>query len=71
MGLIATGPGSPLAFSSASGGKVYAFNNINETTNTLVAPANTSARRSCSTTRGVMISLSPRCWSEQLAQASP
>ena len=45
MGLIATGPGSPLAFSSASGGKVYAFNNINETTNTLVAPANTQRQK--------------------------
>jgi len=45
MGLITTGPGSPLAFSSASGGKIYAFNNINETTNTTVAPANTSRQK--------------------------
>lgn len=45
MGLISTGPGSPLAFSAASGGKVYAFNAINVTTQTLVAPANTSRQK--------------------------
>lgn len=41
MGIISTGPGSPLAFSSASGGKVYGYNNINETTPRLVANPNT------------------------------
>lgn len=45
MGLISTGPGSPLAFSSASGGKVFAFNTINTTTNTTVAPANPSRQK--------------------------
>ncbi len=45
MGIIATGPGSPLAFSSASGGKIYAFNTINVTTQTLVAPANPSRQK--------------------------
>lgn len=45
MGLISTGPGSPLAFSAASGGKVYAFNAINVTTQTIVAPANTSRQK--------------------------
>jgi len=42
MGIISTGPGSPLAFSSASGGKIYGYNNINETTATIVAKANPS-----------------------------
>lgn len=42
MGIISTGPGSPLAFSSASGGKVYGYNNINETTPRVVANQNTS-----------------------------
>lgn len=37
---IISGVGSSGTVSSASGGKVYAFNNINETTNTTVAPAN-------------------------------
>lgn len=41
MGIISTGPGSPLAFSSASGGKVYGYNNINETTGRVVAQPNT------------------------------
>ncbi len=45
MGLIATGPGSPLAFSSASGGKVYAFNNVSESANLQVAPANTQRQK--------------------------
>lgn len=44
MGLISTGPGSPLAFSSASGGKVYAYNAIT-TVAQLVAPANTSRQK--------------------------
>lgn len=42
MGIISTGPGSPLAFSAASGGKVYGYNNISETTPRVVAQANTS-----------------------------
>jgi hypothetical protein len=44
MGLITTGPGSPLAFSSASGGKIYGYNNIS-TTPIVVAPANTSRQK--------------------------
>lgn len=40
MGLISTGPGSPLAFSAASGGKVYGYNNITNTAPTVVAQAN-------------------------------
>src|SRR3974390_1731814 len=42
MGIIQTGPGSPLAFSSASGGKIRAFNNISAGPPTLVLPANPS-----------------------------
>lgn len=42
MGIISTGPGSPLAFSSASGGKVYPYNGINPNTSTVVLPANPS-----------------------------
>ena len=37
MGIIQTGPGSPLAFSSASGGKVYAFNTLSTTPQQVVA----------------------------------
>lgn len=44
MGIISTGPGSPLAFSSASGGKVYGYNNIS-TTPAIVALANTSRQK--------------------------
>ncbi len=40
MGIISTGPGSPLAFASASGGKVYSYNNISESASITVAPAN-------------------------------
>jgi hypothetical protein len=40
MGLISTGPGSPLAFSSASGGKVYGYNNISNVAPIVVAQAN-------------------------------
>jgi hypothetical protein len=45
MGMIIGGVGGPLAFSSASGGKVYGYNNINETTTTIVAKANPSRQR--------------------------
>lgn len=45
MGLISTGPGSPLAFSSASGGKVYGYNNIAEAAPIIVAPANASRQK--------------------------
>lgn len=45
MGLITTGPGSPLAFSSASGGKLYAYNDINEFGGTPIAPANTQRQK--------------------------
>ena len=41
MGLISTGPGSPLAFSAASGGKIYSYNNIAEASVVTVASANT------------------------------
>ncbi len=40
MGLISTGPGSPLAFASASGGKVYAYNAISESGLITIAPPN-------------------------------
>lgn len=39
------GVGAPGAVSSASGGKVYAYNNINETTARVVANANTSRQK--------------------------
>lgn len=45
MGFIIGGSGGPLAFSSASGGKTYGYNNINETTAILVAPANPGRQR--------------------------
>ena len=45
MGIIATGPGSPLAFSSASGGKVYGFNTLDAVTPVAVAPANPSRQK--------------------------
>lgn len=45
MGLISTGPGSPLAFSSASGGKVFAYNNISESSSAQVAPANAQRQK--------------------------
>lgn len=40
MGLISTGPGSPLAFSAANGGKVYSYNTIAEGGLSTVAPIN-------------------------------
>jgi len=45
MGIISTGPGSPLAFSSASGGKVYGYNNIAEAAPRVVAQANPSRQK--------------------------
>ena len=45
MGIISTGPGSPLAFASASGGKVYGYNNIDEAAPIVVAPANTGRQK--------------------------
>ena len=45
MGLIIGGAGGPLAFSSASGGKVYGYNNINETAAVVVALINPSRQR--------------------------
>ncbi len=45
MGIISTGPGSPLAFSSASGGKVYGYNNIAEAAPIVVAQANPSRQK--------------------------
>lgn len=45
MATIFAGPGGALAYSSASGGKVYGYNNINETTARVVAPANTSRQK--------------------------
>lgn len=45
MGSIIGGVGSPLAFSSASGGKVYGYNNIAEGSLVVVAQANPSRQR--------------------------
>lgn len=45
MGLISTGPGSPLAFSSASGGKVYGYNNVSNVAPLVVAQANPSRQK--------------------------
>lgn len=45
MGIIIGGSGGPLAFSSASGGKVYGYNNISESVSIIVAPANPSRQR--------------------------
>ena len=45
MGIITTGPGSPLAFSSASGGKVYAWNTVGNVTPIQVAPANANRQK--------------------------
>lgn len=45
MGSIFTGPGSPLAISAASGGKVFAYNTIAEGSLTVVAAANPSRQR--------------------------
>ena len=45
MVLISTGPGSPLAFASASGGKVFAYNNISESSASVVASANTQRQK--------------------------
>ncbi|SRR6266404_3612583 len=45
MGIISTGPGSPLAFSSASGGKVYGYNNISEFAAIVVVQANPSRQK--------------------------
>src|SRR5258708_9243777 len=45
MGIISTGPGSPLAFSSASGGKVYGYNNISEFAAIVIAQANPSRQK--------------------------
>lgn len=44
MGIIASGPGGVLAFSSASGGKVHAFNTIT-TAPVTIAPANPSRQK--------------------------
>lgn len=45
MGIISTGPGSPLAFSAASGGKVYDYYTIAEASVITVAPANPSRQK--------------------------
>lgn len=45
MGLIVGGAGGPLAFSSASGGKVYGYNNISESAAIIVAQSNPSRQR--------------------------
>ncbi|TXH51062.1 MAG: hypothetical protein E6Q97_19165 [Desulfurellales bacterium] len=45
MGIIVAGPGAALAFSSASGGKLYAFNNLDATTPVEVAASNPSRQR--------------------------
>lgn len=43
--MIFGGVGSPQTYSSASGGKVYGYNNINETTATVVAQANPTRQK--------------------------
>lgn len=45
MGIVIGGVGGPLAFSSASGGRVFGYNNINETTATVVAQINPGRQR--------------------------
>lgn len=45
MGIIVSGTGGPLAFSSASGGKIYGFNNISNAAPIVVAQANPSRQR--------------------------
>ena len=45
MGIIATSPGAPGTVSSASGGKIYGFNNISESGLVIVAPANPARQR--------------------------
>src|SRR6266403_3873282 len=45
MGSISTGPGSPLAFSAASGGKVYGYNTISEFDAIVIAQANPSRQK--------------------------
>lgn len=45
MSTIIGGVGGPQTFSSASGGKVYAYNNITNANNVTVAPANPSRQR--------------------------
>jgi hypothetical protein len=42
---IFSGTGAPAAFSSASGGKVYGYNNISESAAIVVAPANPSRQK--------------------------
>jgi hypothetical protein len=45
MSFTVGGVGGALAFSSASGGKVYGYNNIKEAALTVVAPANPSRQK--------------------------
>lgn len=45
MGMIVGGVGGPLAFSSASGGKVYGYNNVAEAAAIVVAQPNPSRQR--------------------------
>lgn len=45
MGTIIGGVGGPLAFSSASGGKIYGYNNINESAAIVVANSNPQRQR--------------------------
>lgn len=45
MGLISTGPGSPLSAVGASGGKIYGYNNITNANNTTVAQANPARQK--------------------------
>lgn len=44
MGAWTTGPGGPLAFSAASGGKIHAYNDISTVLKTVIA-ANTSRQQ--------------------------
>jgi hypothetical protein len=45
MGITIGGVGGPLAFSSASGGKIYGYNNISESAAIVVAQQNPSRQR--------------------------
>ena len=45
MGTIIGGVGGPLAFSSASGGKIYGYNNVSESAAIVVAQQNPSRQR--------------------------
>lgn len=45
MGTIVSGPGGPLTVSSASGGKIYGYNNISESAPIVVANSNAARQK--------------------------